>query len=189
MAPRRRDASGDDPGDIKRVQDKFVAAAVRCKKAGYDGVELHGAHSYLIAQFFSKYYNHRTDAYGGSLENRCRFIDEIIAAIRAKLGPLSHFGAHLRRRDDPGARLPHPGGRAGDRPAPGSSGHRLHQYLQRQLLERQRQLRALFLHSGLEKTRGPRLSRRPCPSLSSQPTPSRTRTLPSRCWKRACATL
>ena len=72
--------------DIKRVQDKFVAAAVRCKKAGYDGVELHGAHSYLIAQFFSKYYNHRTDAYGGSLENRCRFIDEIIAAIRAKLG-------------------------------------------------------------------------------------------------------
>ena len=72
--------------DIKRVQDKFVAAAVRCKKAGYDGVELHGAHGYLIAQFFSKYYNHRTDAYGGSLENRCRFIDEIIAAIRAKLG-------------------------------------------------------------------------------------------------------
>ena len=49
-------------------------------------MELHGAHGDLIAQFFSKYYNHRTDAYGGSLENRCRFIDEIIAAIRAKLG-------------------------------------------------------------------------------------------------------
>ena len=72
--------------DIKRVQEKFIAAAIRCKKAGYDGVELHGAHSYLIAQFFSKYYNRRTDAYGGSLENRCRFIDEIIAGIRAKLG-------------------------------------------------------------------------------------------------------
>ena len=67
--------------DIKRVQEKFIAAAIRCKKAGYDGVELHGAHSYLIAQFFSKYYNRRTDAYGGSLENRCRFIDEIIAGI------------------------------------------------------------------------------------------------------------
>ena len=53
--------------DIKRVQEKFIAAAIRCKKAGYDGVELHGAHSYLIAQFFSKYYNRRTDAYGGSL--------------------------------------------------------------------------------------------------------------------------
>lgn len=72
--------------DIKRVQEKFIAAAVRCKKAGYDGVELHGAHGYLITQFFSKYYNRRTDEYGGSVENRCRFIDEIIAGIRARLG-------------------------------------------------------------------------------------------------------
>ena len=73
--------------DIRRVQDKFVAAAVRAKKAGYDAVELHGAHGYLIAQFFSKYYNRRTDEYGGSVENRCRFIAEIIARIRAELGP------------------------------------------------------------------------------------------------------
>ena len=72
--------------DIKRVQDKFVAAAVRCKKAGYDGVELHAAHGYLMTQFISKYYNRRTDDYGGSVENRCRFIDEVIAGIRAKLG-------------------------------------------------------------------------------------------------------
>lgn len=73
--------------DIKRVEQKFIDAAVRCQKAGYDAVELHGAHGYLIAQFFSKYYNRRTDAYGGSVENRCRFIAEIIAGIRAKLGP------------------------------------------------------------------------------------------------------
>ena len=72
--------------DIKRVQDKFVAAAVRCKKAGYDGVELHAAHGYLMTQFISEYYNRRTDDYGGSVENRCRFIDEVIAGIRAKLG-------------------------------------------------------------------------------------------------------
>ena len=72
--------------DIKRVQQKFIDAAVRCKKAGYDAVELHGAHGYLIAQFFSKYYNRRTDEYGGSVENRCRFIAEIIAGIRGKLG-------------------------------------------------------------------------------------------------------
>lgn len=72
--------------DIQRVQGKFVAAAVRCKKAGYDGVELHAAHGYLMTQFLSEYYNRRTDDYGGSLENRCRFIDEVIAAIRAKLG-------------------------------------------------------------------------------------------------------
>lgn len=72
--------------DIKRIQQKFIDAAVRCKKAGYDGVELHGAHGYLIAQFFSKYYNRRQDEYGGSAENRCRFLTEIIAGIREKLG-------------------------------------------------------------------------------------------------------
>ena len=90
--------------DIKRVQEKFIAAAVRCKKAGYDGVELHGAHSYLIAQFFSKYYNRRTDEYGGSLENRCRFIDEIIAGIRAKLGryPISVRICGDEMTDEPG---------------------------------------------------------------------------------------
>ncbi len=72
--------------DIKRVQQKFIDAAERCFKAGYDGVELHGAHSFLIAQFFSKYYNRRTDEYGGSLENRTRFISEIIDGIRERLG-------------------------------------------------------------------------------------------------------
>lgn len=72
--------------DIRRIQQKFIDAAVRCKKAGYDAVELHGAHGYLIAQFFSKYYNRRTDAYGGSVENRCRFLTEIIAGIRERLG-------------------------------------------------------------------------------------------------------
>ena len=73
--------------DIKRVQGKFIDAAVRCKKVGYDAVELHGAHGYLLTQFFNRYYNRRTDEYGGSVENRCRFIAEIIAGIREKLGP------------------------------------------------------------------------------------------------------
>lgn len=72
--------------DIRRVQQKFIDAAVRCKKAGYDAVELHGAHGYLIAQFFSKYYNRRTDQYGGCVENRCRFLAEIIVGIRERLG-------------------------------------------------------------------------------------------------------
>ena len=73
--------------DIKRVQGKFIDAAVRCQKAGYDAVELHGAHGYLLTQFFNRYYNRRTDEYGGSIENRCRFIAEIITGIREKLGP------------------------------------------------------------------------------------------------------
>lgn len=72
--------------EIASVRQKFIDAAVRCKKAGYDGVELHGAHSYLIGQFFSPYYNKRTDAYGGTFENRMRFIGEIIDGIRAALG-------------------------------------------------------------------------------------------------------
>ena len=90
--------------DIRRVQDKFVSAAVRCKQAGYDGVELHGAHSYLIAQFFSNYYNRRTDEYGGSVENRCRFVDEIIQEIRKKLGrfPISVRICGDEMTDEPG---------------------------------------------------------------------------------------
>ena len=73
--------------EIKAVEQKFIDAAVRCQKAGYDGVELHGAHSYLLGQFFSPYYNKRTDEYGGSLENRMRLIDEIIAGVRKACGP------------------------------------------------------------------------------------------------------
>ena len=72
--------------DIKRVQEKFIDAVGRCKKAGYDAVELHGAHGYLIAQFFSKYYNRRQDQYGGSATNRARFLTEIIAGIRERYG-------------------------------------------------------------------------------------------------------
>lgn len=72
--------------EIREVQQKFVGAALRCRKAGYDGVELHGAHSYLIGQFFSPYYNKRPDEYGGCFENRMRFISEIIDGIREKLG-------------------------------------------------------------------------------------------------------
>jgi 2,4-dienoyl-CoA reductase-like NADH-dependent reductase (Old Yellow Enzyme family)/thioredoxin reductase len=73
--------------EIQNAVRKFIEAAVRCKKAGYDGVELHGAHSYLIGQFFSPYYNKRTDGYGGNFENRMRFVSEIIDGIRTALGP------------------------------------------------------------------------------------------------------
>lgn len=68
--------------DIKRVQMAFVAAAKRAFLAGYDMIELHGAHGYLINQFLEPLTNHRTDAYGGSLENRFRFLKEIIEMIK-----------------------------------------------------------------------------------------------------------
>jgi 2,4-dienoyl-CoA reductase-like NADH-dependent reductase (Old Yellow Enzyme family)/thioredoxin reductase len=67
------------------VQD-FADAAVRAQKAGLDGVELHAGHGYLIMQFLSANDNFRTDEYGGSLENRMRFLMEIIAAIREACG-------------------------------------------------------------------------------------------------------
>ena len=72
--------------EIHRIQDEFVAAAVGAKKAGLDGVELHGAHGYLISQFLSPEINQRRDSYGGSLENRSRFAAEIIAKIKAAAG-------------------------------------------------------------------------------------------------------
>lgn len=72
--------------EIKRIICQFVEGAVRVKKAGCDGVELHAAHGYLIQQFLSPNTNKRTDQYGGSLENRIRFLLEIIDGIRSNCG-------------------------------------------------------------------------------------------------------
>ncbi len=63
--------------EIATIADYFVAAAVRAKQAGYDGIEIHAAHNYLIDQFLSPASNHRLDEYGGSVENRGRFLVEI----------------------------------------------------------------------------------------------------------------
>ena len=72
--------------EIHRLQQDFIDAAERCKKAGVDVVELHGGHGYLIQQFLSPYTNRRTDEYGGSFENRLRFVSEIITGIRERCG-------------------------------------------------------------------------------------------------------
>lgn len=72
--------------DIDDIVGKFVAAAANCKKAGIDGVELHGAHGYLLGSFISPYTNKRTDDYGGSVENCCRIVTDIIHGIRQTCG-------------------------------------------------------------------------------------------------------
>lgn len=72
--------------EIERIVQRFVDAAVRAKKAGFDAVELHGAHGYLISQFFSPSANHRTDRYGGDVAGRARFCVEIVQGIRRTLG-------------------------------------------------------------------------------------------------------
>ena len=68
--------------DIAEVTDKFAEAARRARDAGFDGVEIHGAHGYLLSGFLSKAWNHREDEYGGSIENRSRFLVEVIRASR-----------------------------------------------------------------------------------------------------------
>jgi len=68
--------------DIKRVQNDFVLAAERARDAGFEWLELHLAHGYMGQSFFSPHSNQRTDEYGGSYENRARFSNEMIAAVR-----------------------------------------------------------------------------------------------------------
>lgn len=72
--------------EVVELVQQFIDAAVRAQKAGFDGVELHAAHGYLLNQFLSPYTNKRTDEYGGSFENRMRFITEIITGIHRACG-------------------------------------------------------------------------------------------------------
>jgi 2,4-dienoyl-CoA reductase-like NADH-dependent reductase (Old Yellow Enzyme family) len=72
--------------DIRRVTGEFAESARRAKEAGFDGVQLHCAHGYLLSQFLSPYSNRRTDLYGGSIENRARIIFEVYEEIRKKVG-------------------------------------------------------------------------------------------------------
>ncbi|MCE0777665.1 oxidoreductase [Pseudomonas sp. NMI542_15] len=83
-----------DQDDIAQMVEWFAAAAERAHRAGFDGVEIHAAHNYIIAGFLSPYYNRREDAYGGTVENRARLLLEVLAAIRARVG--TGFGVWLR---------------------------------------------------------------------------------------------
>jgi 2,4-dienoyl-CoA reductase-like NADH-dependent reductase (Old Yellow Enzyme family) len=81
--------------EVRRLRDDFIAAAVRADKAGFDGVEIHGAHGYVLCQFLSAQTNRRTDAYGGSPENRARLILEILDGVRAACRADFNLGLRL----------------------------------------------------------------------------------------------
>jgi 2,4-dienoyl-CoA reductase-like NADH-dependent reductase (Old Yellow Enzyme family) len=73
--------------DIDTVVDGFRQASIRVKDAGFDGIQLHGAHGYLLSEFLSPFYNRRTDQYGGSVVNRARIIVDCYNAVKAEVGP------------------------------------------------------------------------------------------------------
>jgi len=84
--------------EIFQIIEDFKNAAVRAKNAGFDGVQIHAAHGYLLSQFLSPFFNKRTDEYGGSIENRARLVLEILRAIRSTLG--KQFGVIIKLNSD-----------------------------------------------------------------------------------------
>lgn len=76
-----------DEADIAQMIEWYASAAVRAQQAGFDAVEVHCAHNYLIAGFLSPYFNQRTDGYGGSYENRTRLLRELLTEVRRRVGP------------------------------------------------------------------------------------------------------
>ncbi len=99
-SPRREPASRSIPKemedfDIARIVGDYAAAARRCKEGGLDGCEISAAHGHLVDQFWSPSVNRRTDAYGGSLENRMRFGMEVLEAMRGAVGPEYIIGMRM----------------------------------------------------------------------------------------------
>ncbi len=92
---KKTGARGLTLSEVKQLRADFIAAAIRAKKCGYDGVEVHGAHGYILTQFLSAEINFRTDEYGGSLENRSRLLFEIVDEIRDTCGTEFTIGVRL----------------------------------------------------------------------------------------------
>ena len=85
--------------EILGIIDKFAFSAAKAKETGFSGVQIHGAHGYLVNQFLSPHHNRRQDQWGGSLENRMRFVREIYQAIRAQVGDNYPVGIKLNSAD------------------------------------------------------------------------------------------
>tara|TARA_B100000700_G_scaffold38514_1_gene38417 strand:+ start:1222 stop:2421 length:1200 start_codon:yes stop_codon:yes gene_type:complete len=92
---KETNARGLTVEEVHELRNDFIQSAIRAEKAGFDGVELHGAHGYILCQFLSSDINHRTDQYGGNLENRGRILKEIIEGIRASCSANFILGVRL----------------------------------------------------------------------------------------------
>lgn len=91
----KHNARGLSLEEVHQLRDDFIAAALRAQKSGYDGVEVHGAHGYILTQFLSAEINSRNDGYGGCLENRARLLFDITNGIRETCGPEFLLGVRL----------------------------------------------------------------------------------------------
>ena len=96
---RFRPPAAMTPEQIDATVDRFVVAAIRAEDAGFDGVEIHGAHGYLLSQFLSPLANQRTDEWGGSLEHRARFLLAVVEAVRASVSPSFAVAVKLNSAD------------------------------------------------------------------------------------------
>jgi len=96
---RKRPARAMTVAEIEMVIDAYAQAARRVKEAGFDGVQLHAAHGYLISQFLSPFVNKRTDEWGGDLARRMRFLRAACEAVRAQVGPEYPLWAKLGMQD------------------------------------------------------------------------------------------
>lgn len=85
--------------EIEEIIERFTYAAVTAQEAGFTGVQIHGAHGYLVSQFLSPLHNQRTDVWGGSLENRMRFVMRIYQSMRKAVGPYFPIGIKLNSAD------------------------------------------------------------------------------------------
>ena len=88
-----------EPDEIEDIIERFATTAMLAEQAGFDGVQIHGAHGYLISQFLSPYTNRRTDAWGGTPAKRRRFLLEIVSAIRSRVSPRFAVGLKLNSAD------------------------------------------------------------------------------------------
>ncbi|MDQ4503717.1 NADH:flavin oxidoreductase/NADH oxidase family protein [Sinomonas sp. ASV322] len=87
------------PAQIAETMERFATTARRAEEAGFDGVEIHAAHGYLLSQFLSPLANQRTDRWGGSLENRARLLLDVARAVRAAVGPAFAVAVKLNSAD------------------------------------------------------------------------------------------
>jgi len=94
-----------EPDEIREVVEHFARSARHAADAGFDGIEVHAAHGYLIHEFLSPAHNRRTDEYGGSFDNRLRFAVEVLEAVRDAVGERVAVGARLVGDEEQGQAL------------------------------------------------------------------------------------